>query len=74
MRPLTAPRFHFKGAGWYVNDYAPANSESSAESSGETKPAESKDSSKSSKPAGESSPSPAAPSAPGSTPKASGDS
>ena len=22
MRPLTAPAFHFKGAGWYVNDYA----------------------------------------------------
>ena len=21
-RPLTAPRFHFKGSGWYVNDYA----------------------------------------------------
>jgi putative FmdB family regulatory protein len=21
-RPLTAPRFRFKGAGWYVNDYA----------------------------------------------------
>ena len=21
-RPLTAPRLHFKGAGWYVNDYA----------------------------------------------------
>jgi putative FmdB family regulatory protein len=20
-RPLTAPRLHFKGAGWYVNDY-----------------------------------------------------
>ena len=21
-RPLTAPRLNFKGAGWYVNDYA----------------------------------------------------
>lgn len=37
-RPLTAPRLHFKGAGWYVNDYAaktsPSNSESSSESGG----------------------------------------
>lgn len=74
VRPLTAPRFQFKGAGWYVNDYAPASSESSAESSGETKPAESKDASKSSKPAGDSSSSTAAPSAPASTPKTSGDS
>jgi len=23
MRPLTAPALQFKGAGWYVNDYAP---------------------------------------------------
>jgi putative FmdB family regulatory protein len=23
MRPLSAPAFQFKGAGWYVNDYAP---------------------------------------------------
>jgi putative FmdB family regulatory protein len=22
-RPLTAPAFQFKGAGWYINDYAP---------------------------------------------------
>jgi putative FmdB family regulatory protein len=27
-RPLTAPRLHFKGAGWYVNDYAAKSSES----------------------------------------------
>ena len=74
VRPLTAPRFQFKGAGWYVNDYAPKSSESPAESTGETKPAESKEAAKSSKPAGESSPSTAAPSAPTSTPKASGDS
>jgi putative FmdB family regulatory protein len=32
-RPLTAPRLHFKGAGWYVNDYA-AKSPSSASESG----------------------------------------
>ena len=25
-RPLTAPRLHFKGAGWYVNDYAAKSS------------------------------------------------
>ena len=31
-RPLTAPRLHFKGAGWYVNDYAAKSSESSTES------------------------------------------
>jgi putative FmdB family regulatory protein len=23
QRPLTAPALQFKGAGWYVNDYAP---------------------------------------------------
>jgi putative FmdB family regulatory protein len=37
-RPLTAPRLHFKGAGWYVNDYAAK----SAESTSETAPAEAK--------------------------------
>lgn len=31
-RPLTAPRLHFKGAGWYVNDYAPKTSAPAAES------------------------------------------
>ncbi|HTX77968.1 MAG TPA: FmdB family zinc ribbon protein [Terracidiphilus sp.] len=54
-RPLTAPALQFKGAGWYVNDYAskPAASgkadKISAEAapagdtkSGESKPAESK--------------------------------
>jgi putative FmdB family regulatory protein len=76
-RPLTAPALQFKGAGWYVNDYAakPAaggNSDKPAAetaSSGETKPAESK--SAESKPA-ESKPA-ASSSAPagGSTPSAS---
>ena len=42
IRPLTAPRLNFKGAGWYVNDYASKSSDSSSESSGESKPAESK--------------------------------
>jgi len=31
-RPLTAPRLHFKGAGWYVNDYAAKSSEPAGES------------------------------------------
>lgn len=43
-RLLTAPGLQFKGAGWYVNDYA-AKSGSSASGSGESKaPAESKSS------------------------------
>jgi putative FmdB family regulatory protein len=29
-RPLTAPGLSFKGAGWYVNDYAPKSSGSSS--------------------------------------------
>ncbi|MGA2632770.1 MAG: FmdB family zinc ribbon protein [Terracidiphilus sp.] len=32
-RPLTAPRLHFKGAGWYVNDY-PSQSSAPASDSG----------------------------------------
>jgi putative FmdB family regulatory protein len=31
-RPLTAPGLQFKGAGWYVNDYAPKSSSSTSES------------------------------------------
>ena len=31
-RPLTAPGLQFKGAGWYVNDYAPKSGGSSSES------------------------------------------
>ena len=30
-RPLTAPALQFKGAGWYVNDYAPKAAASSTE-------------------------------------------
>jgi putative FmdB family regulatory protein len=37
MRPLTAPALQFKGAGWYVNDYAPKATSGSPDS----KPAES---------------------------------
>jgi len=29
-RPLTAPGLHFKGAGWYVNDYAGGHSSATA--------------------------------------------
>lgn len=43
-RPLTAPALQFKGAGWYVNDYAGKAKSSSADSS-------SPDSSSSDKPA-----------------------
>ena len=35
-RPLTAPRLHFKGAGWYVNDYAAKNSAPAAESASDS--------------------------------------
>ena len=31
-RPLTVPGFNFKGAGWYVNDYAPKSGGSSSDS------------------------------------------
>ncbi|MGA7245384.1 MAG: FmdB family zinc ribbon protein [Terracidiphilus sp.] len=71
IRPLTAPRLNFKGAGWYINDYAPKSSGASSDSSSESKPAETKEASKSSEPASNTSPAPAAPSAPASTPKSS---
>jgi len=35
-RPLTAPGLHFKGAGWYVNDYAGKSSAPAAESAAST--------------------------------------
>ena len=61
-RPLTAPRLQFKGAGWYVNDYASKSSDSAPESSAESKPSATKEPAKASEtPA-------AAPSAPASTP------
>jgi len=72
VRPLTAPRFQFKGAGWYINDYAPKSSEGSSEASSESKPSESKDAAKTSdstsSTASPSTPSTPAP-APASTPK-----
>ena len=50
VRPLTAPALQFKGAGWYVNDYASKSSGSTgseksgseSSSSSESKPSESK--------------------------------
>jgi len=51
-RLLTAPSLQFKGAGWYVNDYAGKGSSSSSESSlGESKPAASESTKSESKPA-----------------------
>ena len=35
-RPLTAPRLHFKGAGWYVNDYAAKSSAPASETGTES--------------------------------------
>jgi putative FmdB family regulatory protein len=67
VRPLTAPRFQFKGAGWYINDYASKSSESSSDSSTETKPAESKEAAKSSD-AAPGTPAPSAPAAPAASP------
>ena len=32
-RPLTAPALQFKGAGWYVNDYAPKSASGSGDKS-----------------------------------------
>jgi putative FmdB family regulatory protein len=69
-RPLTAPSLQFKGAGWYVNDYAPKSASGSADKpagegagapSGEAKPA------KESKPAAESKPAESAPKSSAST-------
>ena len=37
-RPLTAPGLNFKGAGWYVNDYAPKSSSSDGSSSESSSP------------------------------------
>jgi putative FmdB family regulatory protein len=50
-RPLTAPGLNFKGAGWYVNDYAPKSASSS-----ENKPAADGAPSADAKPATESKP------------------
>jgi putative FmdB family regulatory protein len=41
-RPLTVPGFNFKGAGWYVNDYASKSSSGSDSSTSESKTSDSK--------------------------------
>ncbi len=69
-RPLTAPRLQFKGAGWYVNDYASKISASSESSSSETsnkKENSSESASTESKKPAASESTPSAPSAPAST-------
>lgn len=38
-RPLTAPALQFKGAGWYVNDYAPKGGAPKGGTSSSEKPA-----------------------------------
>jgi putative FmdB family regulatory protein len=38
-RPLTAPRLRFKGAGWYVNDYAGKSSAPATEPAASSAPA-----------------------------------
>jgi putative FmdB family regulatory protein len=67
-RPLTAPAFQFKGAGWYVNDYAPKAASSAtdkpasdaAAAAGDSKPATESKPAAESKPAStESAPKPA---------------
>ena len=57
FRPLTAPALQFKGAGWYVNDYASKSSggSSSDKSSSDKSSADSSGSSEA-KPAAESKP------------------
>ena len=52
FRPMTAPALQFKGAGWYVNDYAPKGG-GAPKSSSEEKPAAGAES----KPSGDSKPS-----------------
>jgi putative FmdB family regulatory protein len=68
-RPLTAPRLQFKGAGWYVNDYAPKSSGSSADSAPtETKPETKTESKPETKPSGGGDSGTASPAAPASAP------
>lgn len=75
VRPLTAPAFQFKGAGWYVNDYASKGSAQASDSApdskaapsdGATKPAD-KSESKPSAPAAAPAASTPAPSSPASS-------
>jgi putative FmdB family regulatory protein len=68
-RPLTAPRLHFKGAGWYVNDYAAQSSTPASDSGSESGKAAAAAESKPAATSGESKAStPAAAPAPSTTP------
>ncbi|MGA2219304.1 MAG: FmdB family zinc ribbon protein [Terracidiphilus sp.] len=71
-RPLTAPGLSFKGAGWYVNDYASKSSSSSSDSDSdsrkETSASETKSDSKSESKSSESKSNESSSSAPASTP------
>lgn len=69
-RPLTAPRLHFKGAGWYVNDYAAKSSEPASESAPADKKAPA-DKTESTPTAPASAPAPAPAAAPAATPSSS---
>ena len=69
-RPLTAPALQFKGAGWYVNDYAPKSASSSADKPAADSTADAKPSTEA-KPAAESKPA-ATESAPKPAPSTSG--
>jgi len=74
-RPLTAPRLQFKGAGWYVNDYAPKSAAPAAEgASPESKAPAAESTAKDTKAASTESSSSPPPAAPASTPSTSGSS
>jgi putative FmdB family regulatory protein len=74
-RPLTAPRLQFKGAGWYVNDYAAKSSAPAAEGgSSETKAPASESAAKESKSSSTESASSTPPATPASSPGTSGSS
>jgi len=64
-RPLTAPRLHFKGAGWYVNDYAAKSSAPASESRPEGAPEAGSEAGKGAAPAETKAPSSASESTPG---------
>lgn len=82
QRPLTAPALQFKGAGWYVNDYAPKAAASSSEkpageaaaSSSEAKPGSESKGSESKPAASETTPKTAAPASPASAGSSTGSS
>ncbi len=60
-RPLTAPALNFKGAGWYVNDYAPKSGAPAEEPSSATAPAKAETPAATKESTPGSSPAPAAP-------------